>query len=117
VNDSISPKILTEVSKVNKEGKTAHQIFLESHEQLVKEGRKWLINTSQSCSVVAILIATVAFESASTVPGGPKQDSGYPILGQTPYFQAFAISSIVALCSSVTSLIMFLTILTSLYQV
>jgi Domain of unknown function len=117
VNDSIRSEIIAEVSKVNHKGKTAQQIFTGSHLELVKEGRKWLINTSQSCSVVAILIATVAFESASTVPGGPKQDSGYPILGQTPYFQAFAISSLVALCSSVTSLIMFLTILTSLYQV
>jgi Domain of unknown function len=117
VNDSIAPETLTEVSKVNHKGKTAKEIFIENHEKLMKLADKWVINTSQSCSVVAILIATVAFESASTVPGGPKQDSGYPILGQTPYFQAFAISSLVALCSSVTSLIIFLTILTSLYQV
>lgn len=100
----------------NDKGQTAKEIFSEAHESLVKEGGKWLTNTSQSCSVVAALIATVAFASATTVPGGVDQTSGFPILEGKPAFAVFAISALVALCFSVTSLIMFLSILTSRYQ-
>jgi hypothetical protein len=100
----------------NKEGKTSKEIFTESHLNLVKAGSQWLTSTSQSCSVVAALIATVAFASSTTVPGGIKQDSGTPTLENQPAFNVFAISSLVALCFSVTALIMFLSILTSRYQ-
>ncbi|XP_078180260.1 uncharacterized protein LOC144574228 [Carex rostrata] len=104
-------------SRINKDGKTAEEVFIESHDTLVKDGSTWLTNTSQSCSVVAALVATVAFASASTVPGGVDQQSGFPVLSKRPAFQLFAISSLVALCFSVTSLVMFLAILTSRYQV
>ncbi|KAG7945543.1 hypothetical protein I3843_15G157400 [Carya illinoinensis] len=102
--------------RCNKAGKTAKDIFTETHQNLVKTGGEWLTNTSESCSVVAALIATVAFATASTVPGGVKQDSGTPTLENQPAFDIFAISSLVALCFSVTSVIMFLSILTSRYQ-
>jgi Domain of unknown function len=102
---------------INNEGKMAQEIFIESHDTLVKDGSAWLTNTSQSCSVVAALVATVAFASASTVPGGVDTDSGFPVLVKRPAFQMFAISSLIALCFSVTSLVMFLAILTSRYQV
>lgn len=104
-------------SRINKDGKTAEEVFIETHDALVKDGSNWLTNTSQSCSVVAALVATVAFASASTVPGGVDQDSGFPVLSRRPAFQLFAISSLVALCFSVTSLVMFLAILTSRYEV
>ncbi|KAG0458369.1 hypothetical protein HPP92_023526 [Vanilla planifolia] len=100
----------------NKEGKTAKQIFIESHVNLTEEGGKWLTNTSQSCTVVAALIATVAFASATTVPGGLDQQTGYPVLERKPAFAVFAVSALVALCFSVTSLITFLAVLTSRYQ-
>ncbi|XP_072952162.1 uncharacterized protein [Typha angustifolia] len=100
----------------NNEGKTAQELFTESHKDLVKEAGKWLLKTSESCSVVAALIAGVAFASAATVPGGLDQNSGDPILSGHIPFQVFAFSALVALCFSVTSLIMFLTILTSRYQ-
>ncbi|XP_068635274.1 uncharacterized protein [Aristolochia californica] len=99
--------------RVNKKGQTAKEIFTETHRELVREGGDWLINTSQSCSVVAALIATVAFAAAVTVPGGNKDDQGTPNLEGRPAFDMFAISSLMALCLSVTSLIMFLAILTS----
>ncbi|XP_068636207.1 ankyrin repeat-containing protein ITN1-like [Aristolochia californica] len=99
--------------KVNKKGQTAKEIFTETHRELVREGGDWLINTSQSCSVVAALIATVAFAAAVTVPGGNKENQGTPNLEGRPAFDMFAISSLLALCLSVTSLIMFLAILTS----
>ncbi|XP_050265751.1 uncharacterized protein LOC126709518 isoform X4 [Quercus robur] len=100
----------------NKDGKTSREIFTETHKKLVEDGSQWLTSTSNSCSVVAALIATVAFASSTTVPGGVKQESGTPTLENQPAFDVFAISSLVALCFSVTALVMFLSILTSRYQ-
>ncbi|RZC80755.1 hypothetical protein C5167_043334 [Papaver somniferum] len=100
----------------NNRGKSPKQVFTETHSELVKEGGAWLTSTSESCSVVAALIATVAFATASTVPGGVQSNTGAPTLEKEPAFNVFAISSLVALCFSVTSVIMFLSILTSRYQ-
>ncbi|KAL3531305.1 hypothetical protein ACH5RR_010627 [Cinchona calisaya] len=102
--------------RFNKEGKTPKEVFTETHKKLVKKGGDWLTNTSESCSVVAALIATVAFATSATVPGGVKQDIGTPILENEPAFDCFAISSLIALCFSVTSVVMFLSILTSRQQ-
>ncbi|KAG6676735.1 hypothetical protein I3842_15G166200 [Carya illinoinensis] len=113
VKDSMPPHFFP---RCNKAGKTAKDMFTETHQELVNNGGEWLTNTSESCSVVAALIATVAFSTASTFPGGVKQDSGTPTLENQPAFDVFAISSLVALSFSVTSLIMFLSILTSRYQ-
>ncbi|XP_073005315.1 uncharacterized protein [Typha latifolia] len=100
----------------NNDGQTAQELFTETHKALVKDAGEWLLKTSESCSFVAALIAGVAFASAATVPGGLDPSSGDPILSGHISFQVFAFSSLVALCFSVTSLIMFLTILTSRYQ-
>ncbi|XP_021821891.1 uncharacterized protein LOC110763414 isoform X1 [Prunus avium] len=100
----------------NRKGQTARDLFTESHKNIVKDGGQWLTNTSESCSVVAALIATVAFATATTVPGGIKEDSGKPTLENQPAFDMFAIASLVALCFSVTAMVMFLSILTSRYQ-
>ncbi|KAK9281467.1 hypothetical protein L1049_004370 [Liquidambar formosana] len=101
----------------NKEGKSPKEIFTETHKDLVEKGGKWLTSTSESCSVVAALIATVAFATSATVPGGVKENIGTPNLENEPAFDIFAISSLVALCFSVTAMVMFLSILTSRYQV
>ncbi|XP_041017972.1 ankyrin repeat-containing protein ITN1-like [Juglans microcarpa x Juglans regia] len=101
--------------RYNKEGKTPSDLFTETHKDLVENGSKWLTNTSQSCSVVAALIATVAFTASTTVPGG-FESTGIPALENKPGFDLFAVSSLVALCFSITALVMFLAILTSRYQ-
>lgn len=113
VKDSMPPNFFV---RYNKEGKTPRDIFTETHKDLVKSGGEWLTNTSESCSVVAALIATVAFATSSTVPGGVNETTGSPILEYQPAFKMFAISSLIALCFSVTSVVMFLAILTSRYQ-
>ncbi|XP_021821937.1 uncharacterized protein LOC110763456 [Prunus avium] len=100
----------------NLKGQTAKDIFTETHSGVIEAGAKWLTSTSESCSVVAALIATVAFATSTTVPGGVKDDSGKPTLENQPAFGIFAISSLVALCFSVTALVMFLSILTSRHQ-
>ncbi|KAF8401748.1 hypothetical protein HHK36_012694 [Tetracentron sinense] len=101
--------------RYNKEGKTPKQVFSTTHKDLIEEGGKWLTNTSQSYSVIAALIATVAFATATSVPGGVQQ-SGLPTFENKPAFDVFAFSSLVALCFSVTALITFLSILTSRYE-
>ncbi|KAG7968279.1 hypothetical protein I3843_08G146500 [Carya illinoinensis] len=85
---------------------------------------EWLTSTSQySYSIVSALIATVAFATSTTVPGvvqegttGGTTGTGTPTLENEPAFHHFAISSLVALCFSVTALVMFLSILTSRHQ-
>ncbi|PRQ38397.1 putative ankyrin repeat-containing domain, PGG domain-containing protein [Rosa chinensis] len=102
--------------RYNNRGQTPKEIFEDTHKHLIKEGSKWLIKTSESCSVVAALIATVAFATSATVPGGLDQHTGEPILKDKTAFSAFTISSLVALCFSITSLDFFLSILTSRYE-
>ncbi|KAH7573044.1 hypothetical protein JRO89_XS03G0057200 [Xanthoceras sorbifolium] len=100
----------------NNKGETPKEIFTNTHKDLVKEGREWLTKTSEACSVVAALIATVAYATSATVPGGVDQKSGKPVLKNAITFNIFAISSLVALCFSVTALVFFLAILTARYQ-
>ncbi|XP_073225482.1 uncharacterized protein [Cicer arietinum] len=99
--------------RTNNMKKTAGNIFKESHKQLVRDGNAWLKDTSESCSVVAALLAGVSFATSSTVPGGNKSETGEPALEGKPAFDAFALSSVIGLCFSITALIMFLSILTS----
>jgi len=103
-------------ARYNNKGQTAKQVFINSHEVLVKEGRKWLSKTSDSCTLVAALVATVAFTTSTTIPGGANEETGVPVLNGTPGFKVYAVSSLVALCSSVTALVLFLSILTSRFQ-
>ncbi|MED6183875.1 hypothetical protein PIB30_041881 [Stylosanthes scabra] len=95
----------------NKDSKTAGQIFNTSHQGLMEEASQWMKETSESCSVVAALVAGVSFATASNVPGG--YDNGEPPLEGQTAFDVFALSSLIGLCFSVTGLIMFLSILTS----
>ncbi|KAK4560205.1 hypothetical protein RGQ29_009110 [Quercus rubra] len=102
--------------QVNKEGKTPEEIFSETHEDLVKQGGEWLNKTSESCSVVAALIATVAFASSTTIPGNINEENGKPNLESHSMLTVFAASSLIALCFSITALFSFLAILTSRYE-
>ncbi|KAI3845873.1 hypothetical protein MKX03_012067, partial [Papaver bracteatum] len=77
--------------------------------------------TSGSCMVVAALIATVAFAAAITVPGGNISDinsskNGLPVFLHKKSFMVFAITDAMALFSSITSVLMFLTVFTSQYS-
>ncbi|KEH34039.1 ankyrin repeat protein, putative [Medicago truncatula] len=99
--------------RTNKDDKTAGELFKKSHEELVTKGSEWLKDTSESCSVVAALLAGVSFATSSTVPGGNRSETGEPALEGRPAFDAFALSSVIGLCFSVTALVMFLSILTS----
>ncbi|KAH6782673.1 hypothetical protein C2S51_007966 [Perilla frutescens var. frutescens] len=101
--------------RLNKDRKTAAMIFTEEHRDLKVEGEKWMKDTANSYTIAAALIATVVFAAAITVPGGNESDSGYPIFSKESAFTIFAVSDAASLFTSTTSLLMFLSILTSRY--
>nr|XP_027187471.1 ankyrin repeat-containing protein ITN1-like [Cicer arietinum]XP_027187472.1 ankyrin repeat-containing protein ITN1-like [Cicer arietinum] len=113
--DERSNNNTSQTASNNNTSKTPDEIFRSKHTTLIKDGSEWLKDTSESCSVVAALVAGVSFATASAVPGGTT-DEGTPTLEGKPAFDIFAISSLVGLCFSVTGLIMFLSILTSRKQ-
>ena len=76
------------------------------------DAQEWLKRTSEACSAVAVLIATAAFAVAYTVPGGSNLDTGVPILLQDPLFLVFTVMDVLSLASSLTSVALFLSILT-----
>ena len=108
----VHPSIL-EVT--DKNGKRPGELFTTSHIELVKEGEKWMKETASSCTVVGALIVTIMFAVAITVPGGNKQNSGFPMFLDEKVFMLFIISDALSLLSSSTSLLMFLGVLTSRY--
>ncbi|RHN72336.1 putative PGG domain-containing protein [Medicago truncatula] len=113
VKNSMPPNFY---ERYNKDGKTAKQVFIETHAPLVKEGSKWLTKTAESCSVVAALAAAVAFTTSTSIPGGPNQNNGIPLFMKEPAYKLYAAASLVALCFSVTALVSFLSILTSRFE-
>ncbi|XP_061983590.1 uncharacterized protein LOC133703160 [Populus nigra] len=99
----------------NDEGKTADELFKESHQDQLKNAQKWIKETTQSCSTVAALVATVVFAAAYTVPGGSDKN-GKPNFINSPYFLVFTVSDVLSLASSLTSLVVFLSLLTSPFE-
>ena len=100
---------------INTNGQTARELFTESHKELVKEGEKWVKETSSSCTLVGALIVTIMFAAIITVPGGNNQDSGLPTFLHGKAFMVFIICDALSLLSASTSLLMFLGVLTSRY--
>ncbi|KAM1836097.1 hypothetical protein ACFX14_018067 [Malus domestica] len=100
----------------NQNGESARELFTKEHKLLAESGEKWLKDTSNSCMLVSTLVATVVFAAAFTVPGG-NDNEGAPIFLQkkSAIFLVFVVSDTVALFSSLTSLLMFLSILTARY--
>ena len=96
--------------KKNRQGKTPWALFTEEHRDLMKDGEKWMRGTAAQSMLVATLIATIVFSAAFTVPGCHSQQTDTPIL-----LMVFAVSDGLALFTSSTSILMFLSILTSRY--
>ncbi|KAL7213624.1 hypothetical protein ACSBR2_016204 [Camellia fascicularis] len=100
----------------NKKGQTADRLFAENNIKHCTEAKEWLKCTSKNCSIVAVLISTVAFAVAYTIPGGPNQSTGYPLLLDQPFFVIFALTDVLSLTFAWTSVITFLSILTSSFR-
>ncbi|KAK2977653.1 hypothetical protein RJ640_015650 [Escallonia rubra] len=101
---------------LNLEGQTAEALFAESNAELRRDAKDWINRTAENCSIVAVFIATVAYAAAYTVPGGPNQTTGYPILLHKCFFLTFAITDVLSLAFALTSVIAFLSILTSPFR-
>ncbi|XP_059661974.1 ankyrin repeat-containing protein At5g02620-like isoform X2 [Cornus florida] len=104
------------VKHFNSKGQTAEVLFATNNDQLRKDAQEWLKRTAENCSIVAVLIATVAFAAAYTVPGGPNQSTGYPLLLNNPFFVIFTMTDVLSLTFALTSVIAFLSILTSPFR-
>ncbi|KAJ0075269.1 hypothetical protein Patl1_33691 [Pistacia atlantica] len=111
VESYVHPSLQEEQDEDNR---TPRQLFTEEHKELVEKGEKWMKATAESCTFVAVLIITVVFAAAFTVPGS-NNPLGIPTFLHQPSFLVFAISDAFALFSSTASLLMFLGILTSRY--
>ncbi|KAI3496117.1 hypothetical protein L1887_38467 [Cichorium endivia] len=94
---------------------TPDMVFTREHENLMKEGEKWLKGVAESCSITASLIITIVFAAAITVPGGSNQETGIPLFTEDIAFTIFAISNAISLFASSTALLMFLSILTGCF--
>ncbi|KAL5988670.1 hypothetical protein ACLOJK_026768 [Asimina triloba] len=108
------------IRRLNNKGQTDEEVFIETHKDLVKAAGDWLNNTSSSCSLVATLIASVAFTTATATPGSDqKHDQGggsNSTAAETKALGVFSIASLIAQCFSYASLIVFLSIITSRYE-
>ncbi|GKV40281.1 hypothetical protein SLEP1_g47948 [Rubroshorea leprosula] len=113
---------------LNKKNLTAKQLLKDEHKEQLKEAQEWVKNTSQSCSTVAILVATVLFAAVFAVPGGfigygDAKDgaanapapavAGTAVLANEPLYSFFTVMDVAGLASSLTSVVLFLSVLTS----
>ncbi|PWA99863.1 ankyrin repeat-containing domain, PGG domain protein [Artemisia annua] len=97
----------------NSDDETPEMVFTREHKDLVIEGENWIKKTAESYTITAALIITIVFAAAITVPGGNNQESGIPIFTNNIALTVFAISDAISLFTAVTSLLMFLSILTA----
>ncbi|KAL6658579.1 hypothetical protein ACP70R_004165 [Stipagrostis hirtigluma subsp. patula] len=84
-----------------------YNLHQQVKDQVTEESRKDIKSLTETymsnTSLVAILIATITFAAAFTLPGGYSSDAGnegLPIMARTLAFQAFLISDTLAMCSS-----------------
>ncbi|KAJ0532681.1 putative PGG domain-containing protein [Helianthus annuus] len=103
----------TYITQENIFKETPDMVFTREHENLVKDGEKWMKATAESCSITAALITTIVFAAAITVPGGSNQENGIPLFKKKIPFIIFAVSDAISLFASSTALLVFLSILTA----
>uniref|UniRef100_A0A0A0M0P8 PGG domain-containing protein n=1 Tax=Cucumis sativus TaxID=3659 RepID=A0A0A0M0P8_CUCSA len=113
VQKTIPPLYATHQNKV---GWEAREFFDETHKEILDSAKEWLKNTSESCSAVAVLVATVVFAAAFSVPGGLNGKTGSPVLLTQPLYMVFTIVDIIGLTTSLCSVVFFLSILTSSFK-
>ncbi|XP_057524669.1 uncharacterized protein LOC130804300 isoform X1 [Amaranthus tricolor] len=104
------------VNHRNNQMLTADELFALNNETLRTEAKEWLKRTAEHCTVVIVLVATVAFAAAYTIPGGPNQQTGVPLLLGQPFFLVFTMTDVLSLGFALTAVVIFLSILTSSYQ-
>ncbi|CAL9015087.1 unnamed protein product, partial [Prunus brigantina] len=96
----------------NKKGQTAEELFNDQHNKLLESAQQWIKDTAASCSTVAVLVATVVFAAAYTIPGG-TDPNGLPVYRDSPLFWLFTCMDVLAIACSLSSVAFFLSILSS----
>ncbi|XP_052200463.1 uncharacterized protein LOC127806910 [Diospyros lotus] len=94
--------------KDNEFGETPAARFTVQHEDLVREGENWMKGVANSCTIVASLIATIAFAAAITVPSGNHDNTGLPIFSNESAFIVFVFLNALSLFTAATSLLIHL---------
>ena len=95
---------------------TADGLFNETNRELREKAIEWIKRTAEGCSIVAVLIATVAFAAAYTIPGGSNDKTGVPILLNQPFFVVFTVADVLLISFALTSVVVFLAITTSPFR-
>ncbi|XP_054779454.1 uncharacterized protein LOC129287271 isoform X4 [Prosopis cineraria] len=93
---------------------TAGDVLDIEHHDMLADAQQWTQRTAESCSMVAVLVATVVFTAAYTIPGG--NEGGSPVFLTSPVFIFFTIMDIVALAFSLASVVMFLSVLNAPFE-
>jgi hypothetical protein len=108
------------VNMKNSKNETPRDIFKKAHEDLHKKSEKWMKGTAANFMLVATIVATVVFTAAFTVPGEYEElkdhDKGKPLLLNNTWFMVFFVSDAISLIFAATSVLVFLSILTSPYR-
>ncbi|KAB2637559.1 ankyrin repeat-containing protein [Pyrus ussuriensis x Pyrus communis] len=97
----------------NDNDQTAEELFNAGHDDLLKSAQDWVKETAQSCSTVAVLVATVVFAAAYAIPGGNNEQSGRPVFENNPLFLLFTSMDVLAIACSLSSVAFFLSVLSS----
>ncbi|XP_058759390.1 uncharacterized protein LOC131632670 [Vicia villosa] len=105
-----------QIESINSENFTAQELFSKEHEKLREKGEEWMKKTAESCMLISTVIATGVFTAATSLPGGTNDDTGKPNYLSKTSFLVFAISDALALVSSSTAILIFLSILVSRYR-
>ena len=84
------------------------------HHETHEEARRRIMKAAQSYSAVAVLVAAVVFAASCTIPDG--SENGTSVFFDSRVSLFFTVSHVVALMSSEASVAMFLSILTSPFE-
>ncbi|XP_059438946.1 ankyrin repeat-containing protein ITN1-like [Corylus avellana] len=95
---------------------TAECLFASTYKDLRHDAKAWLKRTAEGCSIVAVLISTVAFTAAYTIPGGSEDQTGFPNLRHHRFFVVFTAADVLSILCALTSVVILLSVLTSPYR-
>ncbi|CAI9766580.1 unnamed protein product [Fraxinus pennsylvanica] len=113
VSELVTPQ---ELKSKNGQKKMPFVLFQDQHAEMAAKEKEWMRGIATASSVAGSLVATVAFAAAFQVPGG-NDSNGIPNFSNESSFMVFAIADALALFSSITSVLTFLSIFTSRYGV
>jgi len=94
----------------NKDGKKPYDVFLESHDELLKATEKWTKDIAHYYITVASLILTIMFAAIFTIPAAKGQQIGETIYADEKIFFSFVYGDVMCIFMSAFSLLFFIRI-------